>query len=659
VPASEKGVICLKIKRKTIAYLAVDILLSFAAYSTVYMLFGARFFPSDYGKVALIGLIIGICNLLGFIGAGVYRRLWRYASFNDLSYIIWGVFLGQALGYLMAYLIVPWLVPLRIMVTQALMFFLLAVAMRGLVRSLYEEMHSIKTHADWIGKRVLIIGAGSAGVMVAREIKTAMRGQYNAIGFIDDDPAKLNCWIYGIKVLGSFKELPDLVSKYKIEELIIAIPRAEKSVIKKIAALSLPASVRMKVIPGINDLISGRVDVKRFRDVQVEDLLGRAPIVTDLHSVAAYLKGKKVLITGAGGSIGSELCRQVAHFAPEALIMLGRGENSIYEIELECRELFPNLQIHSVIRDIRDRAAINKFFDDYKPQVVFHAAAHKHVPLMEKCPEEAFKNNVLGTKNLAEAAAAHHCELFVMISTDKAIRPTSVMGATKRLAEMIVNKLNDTSDTKFVSVRFGNVLGSRGSVVPLFRRQIAKGGPITITHPDMQRYFMTIPEAVQLVIQAGALGHGGEVFILDMGEPVRIVELAENLIRLSGLTVGQDIKIVYSGIRAGEKLYEELLSPEEIKSTTKHERIFVADVPNGIGDDFFKELETMRLQLDKGDTSGVMDFIRKWVTDYRPPTNEAIAAANEAAAAATDEATAAATATATDNAEAAVTTDNN
>ena len=358
------------------------------------------------------------------------------------------------------------------------------------------------------------------------------------------------------------------------------------------------------------------------RDVQVEDLLGREPVRVDLAEVAAYLTGKRILITGAGGSIGSELCRQVAKFNPDSLIMLGRGENSIYEIGVEMEENFPKLKMYQVIADIRDRQNIKKVFDQFRPHVVFHAAAHKHVPLMEDWPDEAFKNNVLGTRNVALESHEHRCEHFVLISTDKAIKPSSVMGATKRVAEMIIRNLSEKSATKFVAVRFGNVLGSRGSVVPLFKHQIERGGPITITHPDMKRYFMTIPEAAQLVIQAGAMGNGGEVFVLDMGEPVRIVELAENLIRLSGLTPGKDIQIAFTGARAGEKLFEQLLSSEEGSTATKHARIFVASLPNNIPPDFLDYLDHMSEQCHTGDFD-CKTILASLVSDYYQYEREA------------------------------------
>jgi len=334
--------------------------------------------------------------------------------------------------------------------------------------------------------------------------------------------------------------------------------------------------VRIKTLPGVYELVDGKVSVKQLRDIQIEDLLGREPVDLDLGQIGAYLLGQTVLVTGAGGSIGSEICRQITRFKPKSIVLLGHGENSIFEIEQELDRRHPGQHTVAVIADVRDEHRIGRVFEQYKPDVVFHAAAHKHVPLMEANPEEALTNNVFGTRNVARAADKHGARRFVMISTDKAVNPVSVMGMSKRVAEMVVQAIGSTSQTKFMAVRFGNVLGSRGSVVPMFRKQIAEGGPVTVTHPDMTRYFMTIPEAVQLVIQAGAMGKGGEVFVLDMGEPVKITRLAEEIIRLSGMEPGKDMEIVYTGVRPGEKLFEEILTTEEVATSTKHKKIYVA-----------------------------------------------------------------------------------
>jgi FlaA1/EpsC-like NDP-sugar epimerase len=368
------------------------------------------------------------------------------------------------------------------------------------------------------------------------------------------------------------------VKEYEVGEIIIAIPSAGGSVIRKIVNQCKQTGCTVKIMPGIYELIDGKATVQQLRNVDLEDLLRREPVQLDLTGIAAYLSGKRVLVTGAGGSIGSELCRQIAKLGPSSLILVGKGENSIYEINHELREKYPALRIEPIIADVRDYRRINQIFDRMRPQVVFHAAAHKHVPLMESQPEEAVFNNIFGTKNVVEAADWFGTEVFVQISTDKAVNPTSVMGATKRVAELIIQNISKRSKTKYVTVRFGNVLGSRGSAIPLFKQQIAKGGPVTITHPDVIRYFMTIPEAVQLVLQAGSMAAGGEVFVLDMGKPIKILDMACDLIELSGLVPYKDIEIKFTGLRPGEKLYEELLTAEEGTTATRHEKIYVANL---------------------------------------------------------------------------------
>lgn len=417
------------------------------------------------------------------------------------------------------------------------------------------------------------------------------------------------------------------VEQYDIGQIIIAIPSASKCEMKRIIELCKSTKAKLKLIPILNDLIEGKVSINEIRDVEVEDLLGREPVTTDLHGIAGYVEGKTVLVTGAGGSIGSELCRQVARFRPDRLLLLGHGENSIYNIEMELRRSFPGLALMPIIADIQDMARMDEVFGQYRPQVVFHAAAHKHVPLMERNPAAAIKNNVLGTKNVAQCASKYAAERFVLISTDKAVNPTNVMGATKRLAEMIVQSLSRNSQTVFAAVRFGNVLGSRGSVIPRFKEQIKQGGPVTVTHPDMVRYFMTIPEAVQLVIQAGALAQGGEVFILDMGKPVRIVDLAKDLIRLSGFEPDKDISIEFTGIREGEKLFEELLTDEEGISSTKHDRIYIGKPAVVDAAPLFAEIDRLHEIVMQQDLETFRTLLQLVVPGYHAAPEEAQTAA--------------------------------
>ncbi|MBP2644014.1 MAG: pglF 1, partial [Firmicutes bacterium] len=426
--------------------------------------------------------------------------------------------------------------------------------------------------------KVLIVGAGDAGAMLARELYQRYYNTKELIGFVDDDPYKQNKILFGVRVLGACQNVSALSKKYAIDEIIIAMPSVEGLTIRKIIKECQTTACSIKTVPGLFELLDGKITVQQLRNVELEDLLRRDPVSLDMPQIIKQLANKRVLVTGAGGSIGSELCRQIAKMKPASLYLVGKGENSIYEIERELKNKYPQLSIEPIIADVRDQQRINSLFSRIKPQIVFHAAAHKHVPLMERQPEEAVRNNIFGTQVVAEATDRCNGEIFILISTDKAVNPTSVMGATKRVAEMIIQNLNKVSATKYAAVRFGNVLGSRGSVVPLFKKQIAAGGPLTITHPEMKRYFMTIPEASQLVLQAGAMAKGGEVFVLDMGQPIKIVDMACDLIKLSGLVPYKDIEINFTGIRPGEKLFEELLTAEEGTNATQHSKIWNANL---------------------------------------------------------------------------------
>jgi len=430
--------------------------------------------------------------------------------------------------------------------------------------------------------RVLLVGAGSAGVQVARQIAQRPDMGMLAAGFIDDDPLKKGQVIHGVRVLGSLGELAGLVPRHQIDEVVITIANASRAKIRRILSLCDTVSVDTKIIPGLHEILDGRVELNRIRQVSIDDLLGRDTVSLDMELVGPFIAGRRIMVTGAGGSIGSELCRQVAQLKPESLVLVDRAEPSLFTIDRELRQLHPKLEVVAAICDVCDKERVDSLFASHRPHVVFHAAAHKHVPLMELNPGEAIKNNVFGTQTVARAAHDNEVGSFVMVSTDKAVNPTSVMGATKRVAELVVQSLAGTSSTRYVAVRFGNVLGSAGSVIPIFQEQIKSGGPVTVTHPEMQRYFMTIPEASQLVIQAGALGRGGEIFVLDMGEPVLIVDLATDLIRLSGLEPGGDIPIEFHGVRPGEKLFEELSLDCENMEKTRHPKIFIgqlAEVP--------------------------------------------------------------------------------
>lgn len=518
--------------------------------------------------------------MLAFLISGIYTTVWRYASVQDIWRIVKAMFLGM-IGLLAVDLFTPQqFIPRSIYIISA-MLVTIGIGTSRIGWRVYCEWKYGHYGPDNPEKRrnTLIVGAGEAGLLVVRELRHSSLAMH-PVGFVDDDSVKQGKMIHGLKVFGRTQDIVAIVEKYRVEEIIIAMPSVSGAKMRRIVEECKKTRANLKTLPGIGDLVSGKVSVNKLRHVEVEDLLRREAVETDFQRIAAYLHDKTVLVTGAGGSIGSELVRQIAAIGPACMVLIGQGENSIHTIEQEMRDCDPRLHIYTYIADIKNRHVISRIFENHRPQAVFHAAAHKHVPLMEKQPEEAVKNNSWGTKVLAELALQFGAECFVMISSDKAVRPTSAMGASKRFAELIVQhyaaeaqKKVERPLTRFAVVRFGNVLGSRGSVVPIFKRQIAQGGPVTITHPDMERFFMTIPEAVALVLQAGAFAVGGEIFVLNMGEPVKISDLAKDLIRLSGLEPMVDIPIVYTGVRPGEKLYEELIHEGESLERTSHERI--------------------------------------------------------------------------------------
>ncbi|UQZ84344.1 UDP-N-acetyl-alpha-D-glucosamine C6 dehydratase [Paenibacillus konkukensis] len=550
----------------------IDILIIWMSILTSYYIrFDGQIPPASWHQAFLYLSVSTVICILSMRFFRLYNRVWQYASVGEMVTIFKAVTVGTILSYAVVYIFTMHRVPYSILLRNYETMLLFVGGSRFTWRVVRDRITKPVNHH----KKALIIGAGDCGVLIAKEMINTSDAVLYPVAFIDDDANKQNQRIYNLPVVGTRENIAEVAEQMNIDEIIIAIPSLNRQETSKIIDICKQTKAKMKIIPKINSLIDGSVTVKEIRDVEVEDLLGRDPISVDLDGIANYVERKTILVTGAGGSIGSELCRQIAPFHPKQLLLLGHGENSIYLIEMEMRRSFPDLHIETIIADIQDRERINEVFAKYRPEVVFHAAAHKHVPLMERNPAEAVKNNVFGTKNVAEAADRYSCERFVLISSDKAVNPTSIMGTTKRIAEMVIQSLDKTSKTKFVAVRFGNVLGSRGSVIPYFKEQIARGGPVTVTHKDMIRYFMTIPEAVQLVIQAGAFAQGGEIFILDMGQPVRIVQLAEDLIRLSGFIPYEEINIEFTGIRPGEKLYEELLTSEEGLTSTKHDRIFV------------------------------------------------------------------------------------
>lgn len=552
---------------------------------------------------------------------GLYHRAWRYASIEEVLAIVGAVSVGTLCSVVFSLF---WFgsLPMRSIVLLSWLLNIFFLGSSRFVWRLYGRQHGLQTDKASV-KNILIIGAGDGGVLTARELRNHYGNQVNVVGFIDDDPLKQSQQVLGCPVLGTKESIAEVVVKYNVDEIIVSMPSVPRKVIREFVVLAQKTGKKVKLLPGVFDLIEGNVTVNEIREVQIEDLLGRDPVEADLEGMRAYMKDKIVLVTGAGGSIGSELCRQILTFNPKKLLLLDNCENNMYEIEMELRKS-TQVRLVPLVKDIRDKDAIQAVFATYQPNVVFHAAAHKHVPLMEQNPEEAIKNNVYGTYQVALACHNFGTDKFVLVSTDKAVNPTSVMGASKRIAEMLIQYLDGKSQTNYVAVRFGNVLGSRGSVIPLFRKQIEAGGPVTVTHQDMIRYFMTIPEAVQLILQAGALAEGGEIFVLDMGDPVRIVDLAETLIRLSGFQPYTDIDVAITGMRPGEKLFEELLTAEEGVNATTHERIFVAK-PTGLDLSLLQQIAEKfnagfnGLPANQGDTT---EFIQAFLPEFCIITNE-------------------------------------
>ncbi|NRG44059.1 nucleoside-diphosphate sugar epimerase/dehydratase [Bacillus sp. CRN 9] len=522
-------------------------------------------------SVLAISASILLCHHLFSFKFHLYNKDWAYASIGELIIILKVVAYTVLITFIIHFILFQ-SIPINLFSIMGLLHLFFIGGSRFCWRVYRDEVMNKKQYKQ----RTLIIGAGSAGVMVARQLLKSNDDHLIPVAFIDDDKLKHHFDILGLPVVGGVDVLEKVVERMGINHIIIAIPSLNKTILNKIFKECAKTTAKTQILPRLEDIITGKVSVNQFRDVQVEDLLGRKPIQLDIECISEYITNQTVLVSGAGGSIGSEICRQISQFKPKRLVLLGHGENSIYSIHMELEANFQYREIEFIteIADIQDEKKMLAVISAHKPSVVYHAAAHKHVPLMEKNPEEAVKNNIIGTKNIAEAAHWEGVDAFVMVSTDKAVNPTSVMGATKRLAEMVVQHMDTISQTRFVAVRFGNVLGSRGSVIPLFKKQIENGGPVTVTHPDMIRYFMTIPEASRLVIQAGALAKGGEIFVLDMGEPVKVVDLAKNLIKLSGYHI-DDIGIEFTGIRPGEKLFEELLKADEVYEQQVYPNIYI------------------------------------------------------------------------------------
>jgi FlaA1/EpsC-like NDP-sugar epimerase len=560
-------------------------------------------------------------------GFGVTRFSWRYISLRDVVRIFVAIASAAAVLVIFRFLSpalvdrVPparyGVVPLGVLLGDFMLAFIGLTGVRALRRILGERL-ALKRHTreEQSQEPTLLVGAGQGGVLVAQEIARRPDLGILPVAFVDDDPVKQGAVIQGIKVSGTTADLKRLAQRYNAKQALITISNAPGSAIRRITESCKTAGLTAKIVPGTYEIVGGRVNLSRIREVAIEDLLRRDPVRLDTESVAHVIRGQPVLITGAGGSIGSELCRQVAAYRPSRMVLVERAENNLFEIHSELCNRFADVELVPCIADITDVPRITQVFRDYRPMIVFHAAAHKHVPMMEWNPAEAVKNNVLGTQIVADLADGLAVERFVMISTDKAVNPTSVMGATKRAAELYVQALSGNSATHFATVRFGNVLGSAGSVIPIFKRQIEEGGPITVTHPNMTRYFMTIPEAVQLVMQAAALSRGGETFILDMGQPVRILDLAHDLIRLSGLEPERDVEIQFTGVRPGEKLFEELSMMSEGIERTKHPKIFTGTYASPHLPVLRAQLETLRALCRASDPAALRQVLAQLVPEY-------------------------------------------
>jgi FlaA1/EpsC-like NDP-sugar epimerase len=581
-----------------------------------------------WGGNAATFLVVSIPVRLGvFYLFGMYRSLWYLASVSELDRVLRAGIVAGTLSTLFGAIVLPmlgWLdvrVPLGVLGLD----FALTCGSVALSRFLPRLLWWRKgRRATAHGERVLIVGAGQAGQMTARELNGNPRLQLTPVGFVDDDVSKHGQHLMGIPVMGALADLPAILLRHSVNQLIIAMPASPGSVVRDVVRAALDAGVHTRTMPGLYEILSGKQGVSHLRDVEIQDLLRRAPIDTDVRAMRKLVSGRQVVITGAGGSIGSELCRQIARLGPSHMLLLGHGENSIFEIVEELRERVPTLRFSCVIADIRDRPRIEATFQRFRPHVVFHAAAHKHVPLMEENIMEAVTNNVIGTQVVVNAAVRAGTPNFVLISSDKAVRPSSIMGATKRIAEQITQIAAETYGHHYVSVRFGNVLGSRGSVVPTFLRQIRAGGPVTVTDPDMTRYFLTIPEAVQLVMQAATLGAGGDVFVLDMGEPVRIADLARDLIRLSGLQEGRDVEICYTGRRPGEKLYEEVFFQGEEVVATSHPKVLSARNLDVSADAEGTIDRLVRSAARNASDEELVSYLRYLVPEFQRPQDEGI-----------------------------------
>jgi FlaA1/EpsC-like NDP-sugar epimerase len=573
--------------------------------------------PEEYIQKYIVNVIpFTIVTLIIFWCFRMYHSLWQYASIAELYKIVEACVVAE-LAHLCVTSFMGWMLPRSCYFTSGVFLIVAMSASRFMYRFLRQLINEYRHTSEQL--KIMIIGAGEATSVLMREISNSRYlDNSKVVCIIDDDLGKVGKYIRGVKIVGTRDHIKEYARYYDIDEIIFAIPSASTKDKREILNICKETSCNLKILPGVYQMVDGEINIKDLRNVDVLDLLGRDPVKVDIESIMGYVKDKTVLVTGGGGSIGSELCRQLVSHKPKCLVIFDIYENNAYDIQQELKIKYPDANVVTLIGSIRNTSRLESVFEQYKPDIVYHAAAHKHVPLMEVSPNEAIKNNVVGTWNVAKMADKYGVKKFVMISTDKAVNPTNVMGATKRICEMIIQSFNEKSKTDFVAVRFGNVLGSNGSVIPLFKRQIEAGGPVTVTHPDIIRYFMTIPEAVSLVLQAGAYAKGGEIFILDMGEPVKIDDLAKNLIRLSGYTLGVDMEIKYTGLRPGEKLYEELLMNEEGMQDTDNKLIHIGRPIEFDKEHFYEKLEELKEMAYAEDSADIRKKIMEVVDTYHP-----------------------------------------
>lgn len=573
--------------------------------------------PEEYIQKYIVNVIpFTIVTLIIFWCFRMYHSLWQYASIAELYKIVEACVVAE-LAHLCVTSFMGWMLPRSCYFTSGVFLIVAMSASRFMYRLLRQLINEYRHTSEQV--KIMIIGAGEATSVLMREISNSRYlDNSKVVCIIDDDLGKVGKYIRGVKIVGTRDHIKEYARYYDIDEIIFAIPSASTKDKREILNICKETSCNLKILPGVYQMVDGEINIKDLRNVDVLDLLGRDPVKVDIESIMGYVKDKTVLVTGGGGSIGSELCRQLVSHKPKCLVIFDIYENNAYDIQQELKIKYPDANVVTLIGSIRNTSRLESVFEQYKPDIVYHAAAHKHVPLMEVSPNEAIKNNVVGTWNVAKMADKYGVKKFVMISTDKAVNPTNVMGATKRICEMIIQSFNEKSKTDFVAVRFGNVLGSNGSVIPLFKRQIEAGGPVTVTHPDIIRYFMTIPEAVSLVLQAGAYAKGGEIFILDMGEPVKIDDLAKNLIRLSGYTLGVDMEIKYTGLRPGEKLYEELLMNEEGMQDTDNKLIHIGRPIEFDKEHFYEKLEELKEMAYAEDSADIRKKIMEVVDTYHP-----------------------------------------